>query len=100
MNLLALFQNCNNFSLYNSSTGWFGLRKDVCQFLLGVCPLLQEYANISYSIPHAEESQTDNRSPLSVEGGVVTSEKKDVVASSRRLEHRVVVPAISLEVPD
>lgn len=97
---LWLFQNYNNYSLCNFSTGWFGLRKDVCQFLLGVCPLLQEYANISYSIPHAEESQADNRSPLSVEGGVVTSEKKDVVASSRRLEHRVVVPAISLEVPD
>lgn len=89
-----------SFTTKRANQWWFGLRKDVCQFLLGVCPLLQEYANISYSIPHAEESQADNRSPLSVEGGVVTSEKKDVVASSRRLEHRVVVPAISLEVPD
>lgn len=29
--------------------GWFGLRKDFCQFLLGICPFLQEYANIAYN---------------------------------------------------
>lgn len=35
-------------SLYNFS-GWFGIRKDFCQFLLSVFPLLQEYANIAYN---------------------------------------------------
>lgn len=29
--------------------GWFGIRKDFCQFLLSVFPLLQEYANIAYN---------------------------------------------------
>lgn len=38
-------------------TGWFGLRKDMCQFLLGVCPLLQEYANISYALPMPPEGE-------------------------------------------
>ncbi|KAH9642222.1 hypothetical protein HF086_005552 [Spodoptera exigua] len=28
---------------------WFGIRKDFCQFLLSVFPLLQEYANIAYN---------------------------------------------------
>ncbi|XP_071531509.1 transmembrane protein 185A-like isoform X4 [Panulirus ornatus] len=89
-----------SFTTKRANQWWFGLRKDLCQFLLGVCPLLQEYANISYSIPHVEESQTDGRSPTSAEAGVVSSEKKDVVATSRRLEHRVVIPALSLDVPD
>ncbi|KAG7169889.1 Transmembrane protein 185B-like [Homarus americanus] len=89
-----------SFTTKRANQWWFGLRKDLCQFLLGVCPLLQEYANISYSIPHMEEGQTDGRTSQSTETGVITSEKRDVVASSRRLEHRVVVPAVSLEVPD
>ncbi|KAK8723531.1 hypothetical protein OTU49_011764 [Cherax quadricarinatus] len=90
-----------SFTTKRANQWWFGLRKDLCQFLLGVCPLLQEYANISYSIPQAEETPPDTRSLPSAEAGIVAaSQKKDVVASSRRLEHRVVVPAVSLEVPD
>lgn len=98
----------------NFVSGWFGLRKDLCQFLLGVCPLLQEYANISYSIPHQHHqprnpqvedgvgNPADNLNNVSISSTstVITNEKKDVIASSRRLDHRVVVPALSLEVPD
>ena len=29
---------------------WFGLRKPPCQFLFGVCPCLQLFGNISYSL--------------------------------------------------
>ena len=86
--------------------GWFGLRKDLCQFLLGVCPLLQEYANISYTLPHPhgqprnpQQEGVDVLNTVSA-NNVVTNEKKDIIASSRRLDHRAVVPALSLEVPD
>ncbi|VVC89526.1 unnamed protein product [Leptidea sinapis] len=34
---------------FSSKGGWFGIRKDFCQFLLSVFPLLQEYANIAYN---------------------------------------------------
>lgn len=88
-----------SFTTKRANQWWFGLRKDLCQFLLGVCPLLQEYANISYSIPHLEDSRTGLQQPPT-DPGVLTNEKRDVVASSRRLEHRVAVPALSLEVPD
>ena len=27
-------------------SGWFGVRKEFCPWLLGVCPVLQEYGNI------------------------------------------------------
>lgn len=79
---------------YNFS-GWFGLRKDLCQFLLGVCPLLQEYANISYSFPNPS---TPSRDFLDA-GRVVTSEKKDIIGASRK-DQKVVAPSYSLEVPD
>lgn len=94
-----------SFQTKRANQWWFGLRKDLCQFLLGVCPLLQEYANVSYSIPHAEEGGLrSNRSseptspqqsgePRSISG------QKDVM-SSRRIEHRVISPALSLDVPD
>ena len=48
-------------------------------------------------MPHPEDRQTD--SVASTEGGGPGSDKKDG-SGSHRLEHRVVVPAISLEVPD
>ncbi|XP_035207072.1 transmembrane protein 185B-like isoform X2 [Stegodyphus dumicola] len=38
---------------------WFGIRKDFCQFLLSVCPLLQEYGNISYSLHSNEPEDTE-----------------------------------------
>ena len=29
-------------------TGWFGIRKNAIDFMLDCCPLLTEYANVSY----------------------------------------------------
>lgn len=65
-------------------TGWFGIRKDFCQFLLGVCPVLQEYGNIAYS------SQT---SPIKIG-------PSDKMGLSRRSELKPVMPVISIETPD
>ncbi|KAK3869027.1 hypothetical protein Pcinc_025636 [Petrolisthes cinctipes] len=87
-----------SFTTKRANQWWFGLRKDVCQFLLGVCPLLQEYANISYSLP---QDSRPSRTPQAAEAGLASGDnKRDGATSSRRLEHRVVVPALSLEVPD
>ncbi|XP_050668841.1 transmembrane protein 185A [Leptidea sinapis] len=38
-----------SFSSKGGNRWWFGIRKDFCQFLLSVFPLLQEYANIAYN---------------------------------------------------
>ena len=52
------------FTIYISGNQyWFGLRKPPCQFLFGVCPCLQLFGNISYSLysNHASSSmQTDS----------------------------------------
>lgn len=78
---------------------WFGIRKDFCQFLLGVCPLLQEYGNISYSL-HSNEPE-DNDPPVQAVGcGKSQSCHSKKKCSSTQAELRVVVPALSIETPD
>lgn len=62
---------------------WFGLRKDFCHFLLAVCPLLQEYGNISYSLHSNEPDEPPLKPP-----------------ARRSTELRVVMPALSIETPD
>ncbi|CAL1281143.1 unnamed protein product [Larinioides sclopetarius] len=78
---------------------WFGIRKDFCQFLLSICPLLQEYGNISYSL-HSNEPE-DNEPPVQAVtcGKPMYSHSKKKNLSSQS-ELRVVVPALSIETPD
>lgn len=77
---------------------WFGIRKDFCQFLLGACPLLQEYGNISYSL-HNNEAD----SPPSVDA-VTTLEVKSIPRqrprSSVLAEPRPIVAALAIDTPD
>lgn len=74
--------------------GWFGIRKDFCIFLLGVCPFLQEYGNISYSIHTSDTDQEEVNAQ---------TRKLDKLGSKRDLfeeQPKVVVPIISIETPD
>jgi len=32
----------------SQTTGWFGIRREFCQFLLAACPTLREYGNVTY----------------------------------------------------
>ncbi|GIY84482.1 transmembrane protein 185A [Caerostris extrusa] len=76
---------------------WFGIRKDFCQFLLSICPILQEYGNISYSL-HSNEPE-ESEPPVQHETfrkPVYSHSKKNISQS----ELRVVVPALSIETPD
>ena len=41
---------------------WFGLRKPPCQFLFSVCPCLQLFGNVSYSLyTHNNNNRETNR---------------------------------------
>ncbi|KAH6937007.1 hypothetical protein HPB50_025096 [Hyalomma asiaticum] len=77
---------------------WFGIRKDFCQFLLGACPLLQEYGNISYSL-HNNEADSPPSS-----GAVAASEVKAIPRqrprSSVLAEPRPIVAALAIDTPD
>lgn len=70
--------------------GWFGMRKDFCSFLLGICPLLQEYANIAY---HSE--QRSNAVELEQQ-----SEKTDIRFIKKADLMKPVLPIVSIEMPD
>ncbi|XP_044738918.1 transmembrane protein 185B [Chrysoperla carnea] len=80
-----------SFNAKGCNRWWFGIRKDFCQFLLGTCPLLQEYGNIAYSI---EDPNMDNNS-ASIEMQP-TREKRlkkcDLL--------KPVVPITSIDMPD
>ena len=40
----------NQYWMFSGNQYWFGLRKPPCQFLFGICPCLQLFGNISYSL--------------------------------------------------
>jgi hypothetical protein len=71
-------------------SGWFGMRQNFCEFLLGLCPCLQEYGNVSCKFP---ESIFVERQ----EGSSEDIHRKPVVP-----EHQTkpVVPIVSIEMPD
>lgn len=71
------------------SIGWFGIRKDFCTFILGACPLLQEYANIAYH----SESRTNG-----VEMQRTEKREHNVLKKADLL--KPVLPIISIEMPD
>nr|AEE62959.1 unknown [Dendroctonus ponderosae] len=78
-----------SFSAKGANKWWFGLRKDFCSFLLGACPLLQEYGNIAY--------QPDRRT-----NGVELEQQMDKYDAHIKKADlmKPVLPIISIEMPD
>jgi hypothetical protein len=88
------------------------MRKDFCQFLLSVFPLLQEYANIAY---HTDSNQqSSNPGSLEAHQNSNTTEQIRSNSHSRSKEKpckksvkqkknellKPVVPIISIDIPD
>lgn len=75
-------------------TGWFGIRKDFSQFLLSICPFLQEYANIAYSSGRGTENadRSENAQQLTPSGKDKSHKKSDLT--------KPVVPVIAIDMPD
>ncbi|CAH0549037.1 unnamed protein product [Brassicogethes aeneus] len=78
-----------SFSAKGGNKWWFGMRKDFCSFVLGMCPLLQEYANIAY---HSE------RRANGVELQQV--DKNDKYNLKKNDHLKPVLPIVSIETPD
>lgn len=74
-------------------SGWFGIRKDFCQFLLGICPCLQEYGNISYSTPSSTETVISD-------AGSDSTKREKTKKKPLDDQHKVVMPIISIDMPD
>jgi len=117
---------CVYICLYS---GWFGLRKEFCPWLLDTCPVLQEYGNISYKVhdaastaPAARQAMTgtdsvamptahavdQSREPSSSVG--VASHKRGAHSGSRSKRHgktmasedtpKFIMPVTCIDMPD
>ncbi|CAL1545989.1 unnamed protein product [Lymnaea stagnalis] len=91
---------CLAFGAKGGNCWWFGIRKDFCQFLLGVCPCLQEYGNISYSI-QSNDHDPQPRSPAEEHSDHSLPEVK-VKLKGKEIsdEPRQSIPVLSMESPD
>ena len=67
------------------------MRKDFCEFLLGICPCLQEYGNVSYKFPGSIFVQEDH------DGSPEDMHRRPVVSD---YQTKPVVPIVSIEMPD
>lgn len=107
---MLVFPKIYVISLIVFLSGWFGLRKDFCQFLVSdACPCLQEYGNISYKVQFNECSQSDTATepirgqPASVN---VQSEQSSPLSSPKRKHKKsaskdtLVAPVMLIEMPD
>lgn len=87
--------------------GWFGIRKDFCHFVLGACPLLQEYGNIAYNSQedgggggrtppvHLNQNQESN---IELQVQANTKSEKRII---RKIDlMKPVVPIVSIDLPD
>ncbi|CAG5103165.1 transmembrane protein 185A isoform X1 [Cotesia glomerata] len=79
-----------SFGAKGGNRWWFGIRKDFCHFLLGLCPLLQEYGNISYQ-PRSDHDQPPSE-PMVSDKNEKHIKKIDLM--------KPVVPIISIDMPD
>lgn len=66
------------------------MRKDFCSFILGVCPLLQEYGNIAYN-----SERRSNGVEMEQQ-----SEKSDIRNIKKADLLKPVLPIVSIELPD
>ncbi|XP_039756912.1 transmembrane protein 185A isoform X2 [Pararge aegeria] len=94
-----------SFSSKGGNKWWFGIRKDFCQFLLSVFPLLQEYANIAYNNNVNQGSNrvpTDppaSQEPYRDDANNKVKEKKQ--KNQKKNEAlKPVVPVTSIDMPD
>ncbi|XP_013139931.1 PREDICTED: transmembrane protein 185B isoform X1 [Papilio polytes] len=92
-----------SFSSKGGNKWWFGIRKDFCQFLLSVFPLLQEYANIAYnnnvnrSSMRSEVTQEPYRDE---ETNKKVKDKKSQKNQKKNEAMKPVVPVTSIDMPD
>ena len=103
-------------SLSGGNQYWFGLRKPPCQFLFSVCPCLQLFGNVSYSLyTHNNNNREANRMTdldISVDifpGNIIliqNSEHHNLFCislagkKSKKKVEQTVAPVMTLEMPD
>jgi len=88
-----------SFGTRGGNQYWFGLRKPPCQFLFSVCPCLQLFGNVSYSLyTHNNNNSNNNRETHRM----TDTEIIDIFPSKKKNKkvEQTVAPVITLEMPD
>lgn len=80
------------YLLFLSFTGWFGIRKDFCTFILDICPFLREYGNITIEFGGIDPQSDEEDSERDFFGLT----KIAIIEQPPR----IVMPIISIETPD
>ncbi|KAK3920221.1 Transmembrane protein 185B [Frankliniella fusca] len=97
-----------SFGSKGGNKWWFGIRKDFCVFLLGLCPFLQEYANIAYNAHHVDENRdrsggggdSSSTTPAPTPPAYELRDKAQKRTNKRNDLMKPVVPFISIDMPD
>lgn len=88
-----------SFGAKGGNRWWFGIRKDFCHFLLSLCPFLQEYANIAYSLQSDEAARRAQNTSEGM-GDAPSLEIKPEKRFKKTELLKPVVPVISIDMPD
>ncbi|XP_026908806.1 transmembrane protein 185A isoform X4 [Acinonyx jubatus] len=81
--------------------GWFGIRKDFCQFLLEIFPFLREYGNISYDLHHEDTEETEETPvPEPPKIAPMFRKKTRVVITQSPGKYVLPPPKLNIEMPD
>lgn len=82
-------------------TGWFGIRKDFCQFLLELFPFLREYGNVSYDLHH-EDAEVSVEMPAHDPPKIAPMfrKKTGVVITQSPGKYFVPPPKLCIDMPD
>jgi len=78
-----------SFGARGGNQYWFGLRKPPCQFLFGICPCLQLFGNISYSL-YSNQGNSNSTNPISG-GGTPSTTSSSTGSSSQELSEITLV---------
>ncbi|XP_028397658.1 transmembrane protein 185B-like [Dendronephthya gigantea] len=87
MGLLTLLTT--SFCNKGGNHWWFGIRKDFCEYLLGMIPCLQEYGNTSYKFPESFITEA-------ISEELITHKR----TSLQRELPKQTAPVVHIEVPD
>lgn len=89
------------FFLFVCFLGWFGIRKDFCQFLLEIFPFLREYGNISYDLHHEDNEEAEETPvPEPPKIAPMFRKKTGVVITQSPGKYVIPPPKLNIDMPD
>lgn len=84
-------------------SGWFGIRKDFCHFLLELLPFLREYGNVSYDLQRSEDPEAVEDLPVPEPPPKIAPmfhKKTGVVITQSPGKYFVPPPKLCIDMPD